>query len=253
MIRSSLAILMFLPAFVVSAIAQNIDSVAKDRMTWAQQHFADEGSPIPNGGVTVIPEKKMSGYDTFKAERATNKANVQQFGYIKETSPQIQSLLNFNVVSQNQLAKSGSTGSSAEGLHQSINEIQMAYIFKGVPVYEMSKTLGVAPSVTFIKGKGWAGAMQFFEKTGVGTCSYRENNLEFSHGAAIIAQEDTTYDINGKVTVTSIAGEDNAGFMYSVRWYDQHFFRELNCASPNYSVSIMQTVIELARSTDKNG
>jgi len=253
MIRSSLAILMFLPAFVVSAIAQNIDSVAKDRMTWAQQHFADEGSPIPNGGVTVIPEKKMSGYDTFKAERAKNKANVQQFGYIKETSPQIQSLLNFNVVSQNQLAKSGSTGSSAEGLHQSINEIQMAYIFKGVPVYEMSKTLGVAPSVTFIKGKGWAGAMQFFEKTGVGTCSYRENNLEFSHGAAIIAQEDTTYDINGKVTVTSIAGEDNAGFMYSVRWYDQHFFRELNCASPNYSVSIMQTVIELARSTDKNG
>lgn len=232
--------------------AANLAKVAKEREEWTKQHFAKQGSPVPDGGVTVLPEKQMSEYKTFKAQRAKERADVQKYGYIKQFLPQTQSLLNFKEVSKNQfVAKSANPAN--EGLRRNVNEIEMAYDFKGVPAHAVTAMLGVAPSVTYIKGQGWAGAMQFFEKTGLGNCSYRENNLKFSHGAAIIPEEDATKDVNGKVTVTNVTGEQNAGFLYSVDWYDDSYFRELKCANEKYEPSVMSLALELARVIDNNG
>jgi hypothetical protein len=159
--------------------------------------------------------------------------------------------MNFKEVSKNQfVAKSANPAN--EGLRHNVNEIQMAYVFKGVPGYLVDNILGIAPSVTFVQGQGWAGAMQFFEKSGLGNCGYRENNLKFSHGAAIISEEDATKDVNGKITVANITGEPNAGFMYSVDWYDDSFFRELKCAKSDYTADTLASVIELARQIDNN-
>ena len=54
---------------------------------------------------------------------------------------------------------------------------------------------------------------QYFEKENLGNCSYRENNLKFSHGAAIIPEEDATKDVNVKVTVANVTGEKNNVFL----------------------------------------
>jgi len=128
----------------------------------------------------------------------------------------------------------------------------MAYDFKGVPANAVTTMLGVSPSVNFVQGQGWAGAMQFFEKAGLGNCSYRENNLKFSHGSAIIPEEDATKDVNGKITVATVSGQTDVGFLYSVDWYDESFFRELKCAKADYSADTLQGVLELARAIDNN-
>ena len=244
---------MLLPAF--SAFSENnvdLDKIAKERAEWTKQHFAKQGSPVPGGGVVVIPEQQMSEYKTFKAQRDKERADVRKYGYIKQFLPQTQSLLNFKEVSKSQFAVK-SAHSVDEGLRHSINEIEMAYNFRGVPSGAVNTMLGVAPSVTYIKGQGWAGAMQFFAKDGLGICSYRENNLKFSRGAAIIAEEDAVKDVNGKITIVNITGEPTTGFMYSVDWYDNRYFRELKCSNEKFDQSIMSSALELARTIDNNG
>jgi hypothetical protein len=254
--NKKLIVAMLFPAFSLFA-AESLDpaalaKVAKEREEWTKQHFAKQGSPVPDGGVTVMPEQQMSEYNTFKEQRIKERADVKKYGYVKLFLPQIQSLLNFKEVSKNRFAAQ-SANPADEGMRHSITEIEMAYDFKGVPSHSVTTMLGVAPSVTYITGQGWAGAMQFFEKTGLGNCSYRENNLKFSHGAAIIPEEDATKDVNGKITVTNITGEPKAGFLYSVDWYDNNYFRELKCANEKFEPSIMSSAIELARGIDNNG
>lgn len=253
--NKKLIVAILFPAFSLFA-ADNLDSpkmdqVAKEREEWTKQHFAKQGSPVPDGGVTVLPEEQMSEYKTFKGQRIKERADFKKYGYIKQFLPQTQSLLNFKEVSKNRFAAQAASPLD-EGMRHSISEIEMAYDFKGVPAHAVTTMLGVAPSVTYIKGQGWAGAMQFFEKTGLGNCSYRENNLRFSHGGAIIPEEDATKEVNGKITITNITGEPKAGFLYSVDWYDNNYFRELKCANENYKPSTMNLVLELAQAIDNN-
>jgi len=253
--RKKFIVALLFPIFSLNA-AENLDSanmakVAKERAEWTKQYFAKQGAPVPGGGVTVLPERQMSEYNTFKTQRAKERADIKKYGYIKKFSPQIQSLLNFKEVSKNQFVAKSSNPSN-EGLRHSINEIEMAYNFKGVPAHAVTTMLGFAPSVSYVKGEGWAGAMQFFEKAGLGNCSYRENNLMFSHGAAVIPEEEVTKDINEKVTVAIITGQKGSGFLYSIDWYDNSYFRELKCANEKYDQSIMNSVLELAREIDNN-
>lgn len=237
---------------VFSADILDMDKIAKERAEWTKQHFAKQGAPIPDGGVIVLPENQMSEYCTFKAQRKQEKADIKKYGYIKKSMPETQSLLNFQKASKQQFAAKD-VSPSDEGLRHNVNEIEMAYIFHGIPEGAVTTMLGIAPSVTYIKGQGWAGAMQFFEQTGLGTCSYRENNLKFSHGSAVIPEEDATKDINGKITVANITGKNNSGFMYSVDWYDNNYFRELKCANNTYSTDTMNSMLALARVIDNNG
>ena len=249
MMKKIILMLLVFPVFSAFSADVDLDKVAKERAEWTKRHFAAQGSPTPDGGVVVMPEKQMSQYNRFKAQRIKEKADIKKYGYIKETLPQAQSLINFKKVAKHQLAVGKN---EEEGLKHSINEIQMAYDFRGVPTSAVSTMLGVAPSVTYIKGQGWAGAMQYFSKDGLGTCSYRENNLKFSHGAAVIPEEEATKDVNGKVTVAIITGQKGSGFIYSVDWYDDSYFRELKCANEKYEPSIMHSALELARVIDNN-
>src|SRR3990167_1550823 len=84
-------IVLFLP--VVALAGGSLDEakmaqVAKEREEWTKQYFANKGSPAPGGGVTVMPEKQMSEYTSFKAQRAKERAEVKKYGYIKQFLPQ---------------------------------------------------------------------------------------------------------------------------------------------------------------------
>lgn len=252
MMKKKIIALVLFPTFTAFSVGNvDLDKVAKERAEWTKQHFAKQAAPAPDGGVTVVPEQQMSEYNKFKEQREKERADVRNYGYIKQFLPQTQSLLNFKEISKNQF-KSKPLAATDEGLRHNISEVEMAYEFHGVPSSAVSTILGVAPSVTYVKGLGWAGAMQFFEKSGLGICSYRENNLKYSHGAAVIAEEDVTKDINGKVTVANVTGEPNSGFMYSIDWYDNNYFRELKCANQNFNNSIMTSTLALALAIDNN-
>ena len=58
------------------------------------------------------------------------------------------------------------------------------------------------------------------------------------------------YDINNKITVFNVEGNKSSGYLYKVDWFDNDFFRTLECASTNYSKDTTNSVIALATKID---
>jgi len=114
--NKKLIVALLFPA--VAFAGENLDPaklalVAKEREAWTKAHFAKQGSPVPDGGVTVLPEKQMSEYKTFKDQRKKERAEVAKYGYIKQFLPQAQSLLNFKEVSKNQFVANAANPADA--------------------------------------------------------------------------------------------------------------------------------------------
>ncbi|OGV34095.1 MAG: hypothetical protein A3E88_01405 [Legionellales bacterium RIFCSPHIGHO2_12_FULL_35_11] len=138
--------------FILGMATNVIAGVEEERAEWTRQHFAKQGSPVPDGGVQVIPEAKMSQYKLFKHEYERNRRDVAEFGYIKKSSPETDSLLGIKEEAKKQFAKhsEGIEKPFDTNLRQSIDELKMAYTFVGVPHSEMSEEIGVAPYLSYI-------------------------------------------------------------------------------------------------------
>lgn len=145
------------------------------------------------------------------------------------------------------------------GLSTNVSQIKLAFTF---PSLEKNKSLKTTEDINIIaaapKGGfhqelgGWSGASQFFTYKEIGTCSYGVMNVKASNIAAQLAQEDVTYSINNKATISKpVEGNDSSGYLYFVKWYDDNNFHELECANMKYSADVNNAVIELAKKIDK--
>ena len=83
------------------------DEISDARMEWARKHFAKQGSPVPDGGVQIVPENKMSQYKLFKYERQRNKRDIAQYGYIKKEASETKTLFNIKQEAAKDYAKHG--------------------------------------------------------------------------------------------------------------------------------------------------
>ena len=77
--KKKLITLMLVPAITCFA-GENISSeqlakAAKEREEWTKQHFVEQGMPVPDGGVTVIPEAQMK--DDKSARSIRNKIRIE--------------------------------------------------------------------------------------------------------------------------------------------------------------------------------
>ena len=68
----------------------------------------------------------------------------------------------------------------------------------------------------------------------------------------VIAKEDVRNDVNGKTTTVEVMGKPDIGFTYTVEWFDDGFFRKVECANKQYSADITNLVIALANQIDAN-
>lgn len=247
----------YLKNIVVSALmlpslfSYAADSIEAAQNQTAKQWAQEQGLPVPDGGIVLKPTSQLPHYEKLKDSIENDKASIKKYGYVKKSSPEVQSLLNFTKGNK-QFSPKNLTVSADSGLFRSINDIQMAYPYYGVPASAMTKELAVGPAGTYIQGKGWTGAAQIFEKAGIGICNYSEMNAKLNHSSVFLQQETVTYDINGKVTQKYIAGEESGGFMYRVDWFDDNIYHELNCAQPAFSSETMPAVIKLAIAIDIN-
>ncbi len=209
------------------------------------------GLPAPNSGITIIKTKSMKIFP--KAMRHDFKENEEQKknGYIKKEDPRIKELMDFPHTAEFQYKKYADNFDSwSTHLRHTIPEIQMAYPFKGVPDNEMDEFIGVAPGGSFLKQKGWTGAVQFFVNNKVGSCAFNEDSLIESHAGIEIAEELITYEVNNKITLMNIRGTKGKGFLYDIQWFDNNFIRQLECANKHYSEETKNNVIELVRRID---
>lgn len=222
------------------------------------------GITLLDGEVKIVKSKTLMA----QAKDDYYSSQIQSFlemhkeqeknGFVKKPEPRAKELLDFNQTAKYQYKKYNSEFSpSSTHLRHVISDLKMAYTFVGVPGSEIDKNIGVAPYGAYKQvkygddGDGWDGAIQFFEKKGIGTCEFREHNLKLAHGGVELIQELVSDEVFGKPTVVLTKGNKDTGFLYQISWYDNTFSRELSCAATEFSDSIKNSVIELAKTIEK--
>ncbi|HHF7373992.1 hypothetical protein [Legionella bozemanae] len=190
--------------------------------------------------------KKMQEFLSMNQEQQKN-------GYVQVAEPRAKELMELKYIAPTQIKKYKDTFSPiSTHIRMSIDEIKLAYTFLGVPETDRNLTIGVAPFGAYKqvkngdKGDGWDGAVQFFEKDGIGSCAYYEHNRILAQSGVELIKELVTYDVDNKPTIVLVKGTEQTGFVYKLKWYDQTFSRELECANTKFSSQIRSEVINLA-------
>lgn len=231
-----------------------------------REYLAKSGINIPNStDISIVSASKYINIknpahnqnDVYMAKRmqeylAMNQEQ-QKNGYIKDDEPRAKELLDLKNVSAYQQKKYKDVFSpTSTHIRASSNELKLAYTFIGVPEEEMDINLGVAPYGAYKQvkngddGNGWDGAVQFFEKKGIGSCAFTEHDRRLARSGVELIKELVTYDVDNKPTIILVKGTQKTGFLYKIKWYDQTFSRELECANLEFNAQIRTDVLELA-------
>ena len=234
-----------------AAYADQQNDIEAQRMAWTKAYLEKQGLPTPDGGVKIVPETQMSSYAERKEERIKFKEDIEKFGYIKADNSSTNQLLHLAITSRRDLiAHINDSDPKSTHLKKSFHELRMAYTPTEVPPSVATEYIGSAPYLTYLKDQGWVGVVQFFVNKDIGNCAFSENNVKLSHGSIIIAKEDVRDDVNGKTTTVEVMGTPNSGFTYTVEWFDNTFFRKVECANKHYSSDLTNLVIKIAQSID---
>jgi hypothetical protein len=239
-------VLLCVPMIANAAMSQLSDEMIQKE----NEILLSKGLPLPDSGITVKPRKDILQHQSIKEKSRLSKesTDMKRLGYVRYSSPEIDYILNFKNTEHHFV--DARAGIHDTNFRKKSSDIQFAYEFHGVPENSVDEILGVAPAVTFVPELGWAGAGQVFIKKELGTCNYVENNLKFSHGAAVISKEDSTNAVNKKITTSFIKGNPSQGFLYGVQWYDNNFIREMTCAKRKLDEKTIESMVELARIID---
>jgi hypothetical protein len=215
-----------------------------------------QGLPAPGDGIVLVHRNDIHWeamfddsreYESYMEELAIEKASVARLGYVEENNELASRMLHF---------KEGYQFSSRNGtlkeneLRKKISNIRMAYIFKGVPSSVATEVLGYSEWLGQTKA-GWPGIQEYFVNPELGSCIYAENNLKYTCASIQLIEEEMTYGVNGKYTDFEIRGSRKSGFVYSVYWYDNRYFRQLDCAWPKYSIHHIGKVTKAADVIDR--
>ncbi len=212
------------------------------------------GLPTPETRIQLVhgsqPSDSSGRAHAFLAESREMKKN----GFINRTSDRAAEIFNIKEKLEKQYeSKSFISKPKDTDIRENPEDIIFAYTYVGTPRTETVEYYGIAPVGTYVNEgqKGWTGAVEFY-KTSFATCAYTEKNMLAANGSARLYEDQATRDVNGKVTFVDIEGNESSGFLYRVHWFDDIFNRDLECATMNFSESVTNSVIELAKKIDSN-
>ncbi|MBA2651476.1 MAG: hypothetical protein H0U73_04310 [Tatlockia sp.] len=213
----------------------------------AKEHLKSQGFN-PDRGVVIVPSSEIKAPKKLKSQWLVQQKKQAQNGYNNEAAPRATELLEMhNTIAYKYKASASNSNPASSLLRRSIHEIKMAYTFMPVPKTQIKTLLGFAASGGY--QDGWNGIVEFFD-TKSESCAYTENNLKLSHGTEKIDENIVRYDVNGKVTTVNVQGTKESGFLYTVHWIDDHFSRDLECASKQFSKDTTMNVLALASRID---
>lgn len=219
-------------------------NVEAERLKVMEEYYKAQGLPWPGAGIIVdkkaTPKMKASSHHTFTRVDKFNH-NVRAMLDLEHKVKQEKKIMKTAVANDK----------SSTHLRHDIKQFNsvMAYPFKGVPKEIATKNFGFAPILAYKEGHGWVGATNLF-KAGKMNCQFNENNIKLSMAAMKIDENEMGHEVNKKYTETTISGNDDSGYMYSVDWYDNNFFRHLECADMVYSEDTMKQIISMACKID---
>jgi len=213
-----------------------------------KDHLKSEGFN-PDGGVVIVSAKQLAVPDGVKKKWKLQQEEQKNKGYYSGETARAKELLEMHqTISYEFKASAKDSRPESSHLRHNVEEIKMGYVFVPVPKSEVTNLMGFAAEGGY--DNGWNGIVEFFDKNGIGSCAYTENNLKLSHGTEKIDEDIIRYDINGKITTIDVHGTNESGFLYTVHWVDDNYFRNLECANSKYSARTTNAVIALAKRID---
>jgi|SRR6185369_15051053 len=237
-------ILLYVPMALNAGTVQSSVGAKEEQENKNIELLHKMGLPAPGDGIQIVPMSTL-GLSKVEIEKINrNEEHLKKYGYILEHSIRPQELL-----SKNKLTQFG-TSNAKEDTHikHSASELKLAYKFKELPRSLIAHYIGIAPGGGFHEN-GWSGAAQYFD-TSFGSCMYGQINVGVTHFSPRLALEYVVYEVNNKPTTTEVRGSKETGFIYAVKWFDNEFNHELECANMKYSSDITKSVIALANQID---
>lgn len=252
-----LAALMILSTPLLALTSQERADAEKENM----QILAEMGLPLPGSGIKLVPRPMLGLAPEEISQGDKEMAEFKEKGYINKYINRPRELLSItpSMVSSELKSRNNKDSDSYTGLSPNINKMKLAFTFPSLDKNKSLKAysndlniMAAAPKGGFHEELGgWSGASQFFIYRDIGTCSYSVMNVKASNTGAQLAQEDVTYTINNKASLLlPVEGSDSSGYLYSVKWYDDVNFHELECANMKFTSLINDAVIELAKKID---
>lgn len=243
---NNLRYLLTLPlVFFIAAVnsQQTIDDEIKSVL-------AKKGLPLPDAGIQIVPRSKLGVPESLKQINESKNQEMKVKGYVLEDNPQAKYLLEFKHTSKIQLKKYAKNHDPASShLRTKLSYLSLAFQFKGLNESNSTKVLGYAPIGSF-HDNGWSGAVQFFEQKNLGSCSYAFSDLSISHGSIMVADDSVRYDVNSKITLIDVSGSNTSGYVYKIDWFDDEGVHKLECANMNYSSTLTNKTVALAKQID---
>lgn len=212
-----------------------------------------QGLPVPGEGIQIVSQESMKIKNWQKNQMRSDSEELKRNGYVNRSSLRAYEIMNIEDIILKRTNKSSHAHKPSDShLRQNAHDIPFVYTYVGVPKEDVLEFYGIAPSGTYIQDipSGWTGAVEFF-KTSFGHCAYTENNMLASRGSVRIDENEASYDVNEKITLIDIEGNDSTGYLYRVNWFDNIFNRNLECATTVFSENIRNNTIELAKKIDK--
>ena len=230
---------------------------AEEKQTMLQANYKAleaQGLPTPNGGtLQVVPADTIKTKDWNKKKMNAESRELKKNGFINQSSDRAYELIHIeDKIKKSRGIEKQMFKANESHLRTKAQDIQFAYTYVPIPKSVYKKVHGIAPVGTYVKEDnaiGWTGAVTFFN-TDFAQCAYTENNLVAAHGVARIAQEESTEEVNGKVTLVDVQGNDSTGYVYHVNWFDPVFNHSLECATSAYSNDVTVKTIDMAKQID---
>jgi len=213
------------------------------------REFKSREGFAPDGGITVIKSEKTNIPTTLKSKWTNDRLEQNKNGYVKTYSDRAKELSQLNdIVNFKYEVSKKDFDRKSSILRENLSEISIAYDFQPIPDEYISNAYGFAGGNTY-KG-GWTGVTEFFHTKSIGNCVFTENNVTLTHQAARVDEIIVKQFINNKVTVVNIEGNENSGYVYQIDWFDDAYFRTLECENKKYSTKTLEDTISLAKKID---
>lgn len=207
------------------------------------------GLPLPDSGVTIISGISKNIPEKLQEEEVERRKQQksQGFSFANTTHPQDLIFLSKGIGINKEIFSKNTNPENTE-IKERLDQLFLGFPFLGINNSEATP-IGFAVMGAWTT-KGWTGVVEYFNYPQVGVCQLSLNNIKLSHAAIMLDKDIVSYDINNKITTKFVKGNQKSGFIYSVNWYDNTFFYELECAKKLFDKENISKMIELAINID---
>ena len=244
---------------VTSSYAEKVTpEIKKSALVAATQYLETQNLPVPDGGINIVSRNsfKMSKEMMALEDKQINQLKTN--GTVNEYSEKAQFLINFpNIVEEHYKKYAGNNDDRSTHMRNFLGFIKFAFTFPTVNDNDVETLYGYAPGGSFVtesespsNKEGWTEGAEYFKNDSAGVCVLMVNPIKVTHASTNVAKESINYAVNNKVTILYSHGNASSGYLYSVKWFDETYFRELDCATPNFDRVTMVKVVEIAKGID---